>query len=420
MANINKMGQAGVDVRAAMRRVVSGGPRYLFCVVCLGLLTLIGIAAGIDALFIVGSRHAYGTYREIPLALQISAYAFFIGASTGLYLLSSIGHVFGVKEFLLISKRTMFLAIVTILSGYIIIGLEIENPLRMLIYNITSPNPASNIWWMGTLYGGYLFFMAVSFVALLLERVPMAAVTGLLGLLAVVAADSNMGAVFAMMHGRDFWYGPFLPVYFIASAMMTGCAFLIFFTILAYQIKKETLDAPAARALEIVSKLALLMLSIVLFFNIWKILTGIVGSPGKVMATAALLTGPYAFNFWALEILGGTIIPFVLFLLSAGKKQSLMFIASATMIFCIFFMRFDLILIGQIVPAYFELGVEEYTHLYTYTPSVHEILVVLGGTGFCGFAFLLGEKLFDGFGTPGEDSRPEGTASPDANMEKAS
>lgn len=417
---ISYSGILGTDpVRKSWKRIRLGGPLYLFLILCLGILTLVGIAAGIHALFIVGSRHAYGTYREIPLAIQISTYAFFIGASTGLYLISSIGHVFGVSEFMTISRRTVFLSIITILSGYLVIGLEIENPIRMMIYNITSPNLASNIWWMGTLYGSYLLFMVVSFVFLLIGKYKIAAMAGLLAALSVVAADSNMGAVFAMMHGRQFWYGPFLPIYFIASAIMTGCAFLIFFTLLAYQIKQEALDAPTARSLEIVCKLAMLMLSIVLFFTFWKILTGAVGPPSKLAAMSALLSGPYAFNFWGLEVVGGLIIPFILFLLSHGKKWKPMFIASAMMIFCIFFMRLDLVVVGQIVPLYMELGVVEYARLHTYAPSLHEILVILGGAGFCGFAFLLGEKIFDGFREPAGKRLGEATA-PDQNAEKAS
>ena len=39
--------------------------------------------------------------------------------------------------------------------------MEIENPWRMAIWNVISPNPTSNIWWMGTLYG-----MAVGLILL--------------------------------------------------------------------------------------------------------------------------------------------------------------------------------------------------------------------------------------------------------------
>jgi molybdopterin-containing oxidoreductase family membrane subunit len=34
--------------------------------------------------------------------------------------------------------------------------------------------------------------------------------------------------------------------------------------------------------------------------------------------------------------------------------------------------------------------------LLSYVPSLHEILVVLGGIGFCGLLFLMGEMMFRG------------------------
>ncbi|MDD4091980.1 MAG: hypothetical protein PHQ63_05430, partial [Smithellaceae bacterium] len=49
------------------------------------------------------------------------------------------------------------------------------------------------------------------------------------------------------------------------------------------------------------------------------------------------------------------------------------------------------------VPMYWELGVREYAKLHAYSPTGHEILVVLAGVGLSGAAFLLGEKVFQGF-----------------------
>lgn len=395
------------DIRAAFKRVFTGGPVYLALIVISALLLVIGIGTGIHALFIVGSRHAYGTYREIPLAILISTYIFFVVASTGLCLVSSIGHVFGVREFMPIAKRSVFLSIITIVAGFLVIGLEIENPFRMALYNVISPNLTSNIWWMGTLYSFYLLFMAIEFVFLMIDNHRAATIAGFLGVVSGVAAHSNLGGIFAMMHGREYWYGPYLPIYFIASAMMTGCAFIIFFTYLAYQIKREAMDKPMERALEIIGRLAILMLVVVMFFTIWKMLTSAVGGPPKLEAMSALISGPYAFNFWVIEIIGGMVIPLFLLLLSKGKRLMLMFIASAMMIFCIFFMRLDLVVVGQIVPLYLELGVKEFSSLHSYFPSLHEIFVVLGGVGFCVLAYLLGEKVFNGFQETGACSLPE-------------
>jgi molybdopterin-containing oxidoreductase family membrane subunit len=134
-------------IKSAYNRVLSGSLAYLIFVSLFGLLMIISIAAGIHALFISGTRHAYGTYREVPVAILISTYIFFVVASTGLCLVSSLRHVFGFRDFVPTAKRS----IITILAGFLVIGLEIEYPFRMAIYNILSPNLSSNIWWMVTL-----------------------------------------------------------------------------------------------------------------------------------------------------------------------------------------------------------------------------------------------------------------------------
>ena len=125
---------------------------YNIAVAGSALLFVLGIAFGMHAFFI-GHEHAYGNTREVPWGLLIAAYVFFVVTSTGLCLVSSIGHVFGVKAFQPIAKRSVFMAIMTIIAGFVVIGFEIENPWRMAIYNITSPNLTSNIWWMGTYLG---------------------------------------------------------------------------------------------------------------------------------------------------------------------------------------------------------------------------------------------------------------------------
>ena len=386
-------------IKQAFERVLSGGVIYRIFVAFFGILMIVGIGAGIDALFIAGTRHAYGTYREIPVALLISTYIFFVVASTGLCLVSSIGHVFGVKDFMPLARRCVYLSIITILAGFLVIGLEIENPLRMVIYNVISPNFSSNIWWMGTLYGFAVVFLTVEFIFLFNEdHHKKAVIAGFLGVITEIAANSNLGGVFAMMHGRPFWYGPYFPVYFILSALITGCAFIIFFFVLADKtVNRKTFDVLTERALQSVSKLAMLLLAIMMIFTIWKFLTTSVGDPSAIASMSALTEGPYSFNFWKIEVIGGMIIPFILLLVSRGKNLIIMFLASAIMIFSLFFTRLDMVVIGQIVPQYSELGVVEYAKLHTYSPSVHEILVVMGGISFFFLAFLLGEKIFSGF-----------------------
>jgi len=140
-----------------------------------------------------------------------------------------------------------------------------------------------------------------------------------------------------------------------------------------------------------------LMLAVTLFFTIWRMVALAVGGTHELLVRDALVSGPFAFNFWVLEVGLGMILPFVLILWSGGKRIGPLFLASALVIFSSFFMRLDMVVAGQIVPMYWELGVREYSMLNAYWPTWHEILVVLAGVGLSGVSFLTGEKVFQGF-----------------------
>ena len=376
--------------------VASASTTYNMVIAFLAFFTAIGIAAGIHAFFI-GHEHAYGVTREVPWGLLIATYVFFVVTSTGLCLVSSIGHVFGVHTLKPIAKRSVFLSIATIVSGFLVIAFEIENPWRMAIYNVISPNLTSNIWWMGTLYGAYLFFMLVEFALLQVEKHREAGLFGLLGVISGVAAHSNLGAVFGLLTGREFWHGPYMPIYFIASAMLSGCAAILFFTYLAYSANGWKMSSSLERALGTTGKIGLLLIAVLAFFDCWKILSGIAGQPpGKYEATMALVAGDYAANFWFGEIGLGLVAPFVLILAARMKNTRVMFVAGLLSLVGIFFMRYDLVVVGQLVPHFHDMDIVGLPHLYSYSPSVHEILITLGGLSLCGMLFLMGERLFRG------------------------
>ena len=186
-----------------------------------------------------------------------------------------------------------------------------------------------------------------------------------------------------------------MPIFFVLTALLSGSAALI----LLYYLKEGRIsDSPVIPAL---AKLLLLFLSITAFFTVWKIITGLYGGvPGRLEAYQALLTGPYAFNFWALEVGAGIVVP--LFLLIAKKSRTAAFAAAVLAIIGLFFMRYDLVTIGQIVP----LDVLDQTPLpityLKYSPTWVEWAVVALGFGFTGLAYLFAEKRLNLDATPSE------------------
>ena len=370
--------------------------QYTLAVMLCGLLTLTGVAFGVHSI-VVGHEHTFGVTRDVPWGVLIAAYVFFVVTSTGLCIVASVGHVFGFKDFNPIAKRAVFLSIATIVAGFLVIAFEIENSWRMPVGNVIGANPTSNIWWMGTLYGAYLFFMMIEFVMLQKDLHKTATMFGLAGLLTGVVAHSNLGAVFGLLNAREFWHGPYMPIYFITSAAMSGCVAIIFFTYLAYRANGWEMSDDMKKSLGSVAKMGALMMAIILFFTSGKMIAGVTGNPpGKYEAMQALLSGPYAINFWVGEVALGMIIPFVLILAVRGNNMRVLFIASVAGMIGIFFMRYDLVIVGQLVPHYHGLGLVDYPHLFTYSPTLHEWLITLGGFAFCGFLFLAGERLFRG------------------------
>ncbi|MBW6521582.1 MAG: polysulfide reductase NrfD [Desulfoarculaceae bacterium] len=401
MVNISKRwGYHGVD---ALRKA---SPGYLMLLGAFALLAVAGAAVGLHGM-IVGYHHVYGVSREVSWGILISAYVFCVVTSTGLCIISSIGHVFGGEAFMPIAKRAVFMSIIFMLGGFCIIFFDIENPFRMAIYNVISPNLSSNMWWMGTLYGAYLVFMVIEYYFLLEQNHSLSRLMGFFGLVVGIAAHSNLGAVFGMLHGRPFWYGPYLPIYFIFSAAMSGGCAIMFVTTLAWKINPEIMNQRMERAMKAICQVTIFLISTIIFFTIWKIVTGIV-SHEKTIVIMSLVTGDYAINFWLFEVFLGMLLPLFLLIRSRGNNFNMIMWATGLMMVGIFFMRYDIVIPGQMVSVYHALGVEEARDLVKYTPSFHEIMAALFGLSVICFAYFAGEKMLNGHQLEKHEIVPEG------------
>jgi molybdopterin-containing oxidoreductase family membrane subunit len=239
--------------------------------------------------------------------------------------------------------------------------------------------------------------MLIEFALLQLGRHRAAGLSGLLGVISGVAAHSNLGAVFGLLNGREYWHGPYLPIYFIVSAMMSGCATIIFFHWLAYRINGWKMSEKLQQSLRAVAKLGALLYITIIFFTSWKLISGLAGKvPGKYEAIMAVLTGPYASHFWFGEIFLGLAAPLVIILAVRARHIGAMAFGSLLSIIGIFIMRYDLLLVGQIIPGFHTMHLLGVPEILPYTPSLHEWMITFSGFTFCGVLFMLGERFFKG------------------------
>ncbi|WP_028585456.1 NrfD/PsrC family molybdoenzyme membrane anchor subunit [Desulfogranum mediterraneum] len=358
-----------------------------------GLLLAVGIATGLYGFF-VGHEHVYNVSREVPWGLLISTYAFFAITSTGLCLLAAISHVFGGNKLAPLANRMVWISLITIISAFTVIGMEIVNPWRMAIYNIISPNVTSNIWWMGTLYGMALGFILLEFWLILTKQYKLALFFGILGGLAEVAANTCLGGVFATLAARPFWYGAQLPVYFLACAFLSGAAAAIVFTHFAAVIRGQRMEQQVFEGVQAAGKVLLLMLILVSVSTFWKMASFYVGgSVGGRTAADALYTGPLSTNFWVLEVGVGLVAPILLLALTRMKSLAAMSLAGIMALVGMFIARLDMVTAGQIVPTLAEFDASVPTY-FNYAPSGPEWIVAMAGIGLTGMLFLQGERFF--------------------------
>jgi molybdopterin-containing oxidoreductase family membrane subunit len=356
------------------------------------VLTAIGLGVGVSAFF-VGHEHLYAVTREVPWGILISSYAFFAITSTGLCVIAALGHAFGGTPLASLGNRAVFLSIVTIMSGFAIIGLELVSPWRMLIYNVISPNLTSNIWWMGTLYGLAVACMIVEFGAILFGRFGIALAFGSVGAIAEVGANTNLGAVFATLSARPFWYGAQLPIYFLASAVMCGAAAIILFTYLANKFRNTEADEHTMAGIRSAGKILAMMIFLLAVATTWRMISFMVG--GTEMGQIAfnnIVSGPLATNFWLFETLIGMILPLAILLFTQMKNITAMASASLMVLVGAFFQRYDLVVTGQQTPVFY--GWDSLPNYLGYVPSGGELMVVMGGIALTLFGFLAGERIF--------------------------
>ncbi len=360
----------------------------LVATLILALVALFAIGVGT---YLAHGHHAYNVTREHPWGLLISVYIFFVVSSTGLCIVGSLGDVFGFKDYMEISKRAIFGSIVTILAGFAVIAFEIGHPVTMMIYNVLTPGLTSAIWWMGTLYGLYLTFMIIEFVFLLKHDMKMAKIFGLSGLLIGLAAHSNLGGVFGFLNARTISNGVFYPTYFILTAFITG----IFLAFIMYGFRyRLKFTESGTKMLTNLAKIQGLLISILIFFVTWKMLTDIYGGMPNRAEVAVHILGSW--TFWA-EVILAMVIPLVIILASSGRNVVGMFWASMSGMVGVFFMRYNLVHDTQLKPLQ-TLKTSEYQLVPTwvdYFPSSAEIMISLGGLGLCLLMYYVGTKAFN-------------------------
>jgi molybdopterin-containing oxidoreductase family membrane subunit len=385
------------------------------------LIAISGMAAYAILLSLIYSLEIFEFSIHVIWVTMVSNYVFLVVSSTGLCIVTSLGHVFGMERYELVSKRGVFLALITIIFGMISIGAHLGHPERAMIYNALTPNFRSAMWWMGTLYTFYIVFIAIEYWLLarddlidrsnkaesfgktiynllvlrklddsrfggMLKNHKVLTLVGAAALISGLSAHNTLGALFGHVEARPLWYGSYYPVYFLLSASFCGFAWLLAVSISTYKIKREEISAEYTSLIFEMAQVLALLLSIGFLFTTYKMGFGLL-NPEKAKSIMLFLKGPFSLAFWLFEVAIGTVLPIPILLYAVSRRNmTAVLVASSMVLVGVYVMRYDFVVAAQVYPV-------SKAGLPSYLPAWMEVIFISGVLGALFLTYTLGEKF---------------------------
>jgi Ni/Fe-hydrogenase subunit HybB-like protein len=369
------------------------------------LLLGIGLTAGITVF--VRGLHVTNLTDLVPWGLWIGIDLSSIALAAGAFTISAIVYLLKIKKLQPVAKTAVYLGLIGYTMAVLTLLLDIGRPDRfwhaMAYWNIHSP-----LWEVTmcvTLYLTVLMLEVTPIVGssdVVQSRWPgignkMASVHKLAPVLAVVGLclsmlhQTSLGITYGVLRGRPAWYRPSLAVLFIVSAIAAGPAMVILASNVAARITPKAKINPDL--LNTVAKFVGWVLIGYLFLRVWDLLYLSYSTEAGSGASLSYLTqGPLAINFWIGEMLIGIIIPMIIFLVPAWRKNPrLQTLAAAMVVIGLILYRWDTNMLGQMV-VYSYLPQETIPLFTSYLPSLIEVAAGLGVVAYGVLVFTLGVR----------------------------
>jgi Ni/Fe-hydrogenase subunit HybB-like protein len=370
----------------------------------LGLILLGGLAGGIQV-FLKGLGITNLT-DLVPWGLWITIDLSSIALAAGAFSLCAGVYLFGLKRYQPIARTATFVGLIGYTMAMLSLLLDIGKPERFW-HAMVYWNKHSLMWEVTmcvVLYLTVLLFETMPILAnleWLRKRLPKIAarmeqvhhyapILAIIGLGLSSLHQSSLGALYGVIKARPFWFKPEMSVLFMLSAIVGGISLTLFASMLSSRLtpKAKINDVLIERVAQFVGYLLIGYF----YFRAWDALsTTYTYDPGRNEGLHFLTKGPFAFNFWIVEMLLGMIVPMILLLYKPTRMNrfwrmiALFLVASGVVAF-----RWDTNITGlSVLMPYIPGQAIAYT---SYRPSWIEVLTGAAIIAYGLTAFSLGVK----------------------------
>jgi len=286
----------------------------------------------------------YNVWHIQAYGLLVLAYFFLGGMSGGSFLVSAFAKIYGREKYNDIAIIGAVTSIILLSIGGFLLFLDLGQHLRVFFlltkFSVTSP-----ISW-GTVIIGlfslcnliYLYYLLVA------KDDTKARLWGGVGIVFAIALASYTGLLLSMAKARPLWHSAIMAPLFLVSGCIAGLALIMLITnVLARYSPKDEVMRTLRKTLVI-----LILIDIFFLSDMYVLYVGLAEAQEVAML---LLIGKFAFLFWGVELLLGSIFPIIiLHTKKLGNTKGWQILASLLALIGVFTMRYIIVMIGQYLP----------------------------------------------------------------------
>jgi len=369
-----------------------------------------GLAAILVILFLTGlaavvyvehaGHYVTGGSNQVVWGIPDVFAMFLIVSASGVLNVAIISSVFRKTMYQPLERLSCLLAIAMLLGGLMILVLDLGRSDRVIVAMLNR-NFKSVFAWNLYLYTGFIAIVA-TYLWLQMERrmnrfVPAA---GMVAFLWRLALTTGSGSIYGVLVAREAYDSAIMAPMFIAMSFSFGLAVYNLVLLAACKGSGREIGNVLLRRL---ARLLGIFIAVVLYFAAVQHLTNLYAAEHSGVEQFILRDGGiYTLLFWGGQVIVGGLLPLVLVFWSSRQglhpSGRMVVLASILVIVGAFSQLYVLIIGGQAWPLTLFPGMEVSSSFYdgaiaSYTPSLPEIGLGLGGVALAGLVVLFGIKL---------------------------
>ncbi|MCI1896672.1 MAG: polysulfide reductase NrfD [Ancrocorticia sp.] len=295
---------------------------------------------------------------QVPWGIWVAFYIYFVGVSSGAFLLSTLPYVFRLRQFDRVGRIALWAALVSIGLALGFIGTDLGR-IERSTFVIAHFHWTSPLSWEVRFFMFYIAMLIASLwiaVRMQLGKTPEAKarhwlrILGIVGIpLTILGVPGASGTLFAVVKARGMWAGGLFPVIFIVSGMVAGTALVT----LIYILQRRGIGLhPNDSTVRPLGWLLLALVSIDLLLTFYEFFVPLISfQDAETTIIDIMMTGPFWWSFWFVQIGCGLLIPFAILVSPLRKRAGWLAVATISLLIGIVGVRFNIVVPPLIAPV---------------------------------------------------------------------